>query len=426
MKNQSKTKQALLQELAFLRRRIENFEKEELRHQKNEKALQESELRFRSLFENNLDGIMITVTDGSILSANPKMCELLGMTEEEITHAGREGIVVKDERLAAALEERARTGKFQGELTFRRKDSSLLPVELSSSTFKDLDGTIKTGQVVRDITERKQADQLLKQAYDELERRVEQRTAEIKRQAELLDLTHDAIIVRDEDGKITFWSTGAQETYGWTKDEALGKLVHNLLQTQFPLPLQEIVDKTKHDGRWEGELVHTHKNGSQIVVLSRWALRRNEPDRHSEIMEVNRNISIRKANEMALRKASSYNRSLIEANLDPLVTIGPDGKITDVNVATEKVTGYSRKDLIGKDFSNYFTDSKKARAGYRLVFKEGFVRDYELAIRHRDGHITPVFYNASVYRDESGQVVGVFAAARDVTERLNGRERNSR
>ncbi|HOL07223.1 MAG TPA: PAS domain S-box protein, partial [Methanomassiliicoccaceae archaeon] len=119
----------------------------------------------------------------------------------------------------------------------------------------------------------------------------------------------------------------------------------------------------------------------------------------------------------ALRKAGAYNRSLIEASLDPMVTIGPDGKITDANTATAKVTGVSQKDLIGTDFSDYFTDPEKARIGYETVFREGLVRDYELEIRRTDGHITPVLYNASVYRDDSGNIIGVFAAARDITAR---------
>jgi PAS domain S-box-containing protein len=122
------------------------------------------------------------------------------------------------------------------------------------------------------------------------------------------------------------------------------------------------------------------------------------------------------ADEAALR-AGAYNRSLIEASLDPLVTIAPDGKITDVNNATEKVTGLSRQQLIGTDFSDYFTDPGKARAGYEQVFREGLVQDYELEIRHRDGHVTPVVYSASVYRDEAGDVIGVFAAAREISER---------
>ena len=123
-----------------------------------------------------------------------------------------------------------------------------------------------------------------------------------------------------------------------------------------------------------------------------------------------------------LRMAGSYTRSLIEANLDALVTIGEDGKITDVNVATESMTGCTREELIGTDFSDYFTDPEKARAGYQQAFNEGLVRDYPLDLRHRDGHVTPVLYNASVFRDEAGKVRGVFAAARDVTEQKNAEE----
>jgi PAS domain S-box-containing protein len=123
-----------------------------------------------------------------------------------------------------------------------------------------------------------------------------------------------------------------------------------------------------------------------------------------------------------VRRASAYNRSLLEASLDPLVTINPQGRITDVNNATEKVTGYSRNELMGTDFSNYFTKPERARAGYQQVFREGWVQDYELEVRHRDGHTTPVVYNASVYKDESGRAMGVFAAARDISERKKAEE----
>ncbi len=114
---------------------------------------------------------------------------------------------------------------------------------------------------------------------------------------------------------------------------------------------------------------------------------------------------------------AACHRRLIEASLDPLVTIGPDGKISDANAATEAVTGRSRQELIGTDFSDCFTEPDRARAGYQHVFREGAVRGYSLAIRHQDGRVTPVLYNASVYRDEAGKVAGVIAAARDITER---------
>jgi PAS domain S-box-containing protein len=135
-----------------------------------------------------------------------------------------------------------------------------------------------------------------------------------------------------------------------------------------------------------------------------------------------RDISAQKRTAEALRLAGVYNRSLIEASLDPLVTIDPEGTITDVNAATEQVTGYTRSELIGTDFSDYFTDPGKARSGYRQVFSEGRVRNYELSIRRSDRKITPVLYNASVYKDEAGKVIGVFAAARDITERKLAQE----
>ncbi len=151
-------------------------------------------------------------------------------------------------------------------------------------------------------------------------------------------------------------------------------------------------------------------------VLYNASVYRDEAGKVIGVFAAARDITERKKAEEALKLASAYNRSLIEASLDPLVTIAPDGKITDVNTATEAVTGYSREKLIGTDFSDYFTDPAKAREGYKKVFEEGSVMDYPLEIRHRDGHLTPVIYNASVYRDENEAVTGVFAAARDITE----------
>ncbi len=109
-------------------------------------------------------------------------------------------------------------------------------------------------------------------------------------------------------------------------------------------------------------------------------------------------------------------------SLDPLVTIGPDGKIMDVNQATELATGVSREKLIGTDFSDYFVEPQKAREGYRQVFEKGFVRDYPLTLRHISGSALDVLYNAAVYKDAAGNVAGVFAAARDITERKRAEE----
>ncbi len=116
------------------------------------------------------------------------------------------------------------------------------------------------------------------------------------------------------------------------------------------------------------------------------------------------------------RQSSLYSRSLLEASLDPLVTISPEGKITDVNEAAIKVTGAARDKLVGTDFADYFTEPDKAREGYQRVLSEGFVTGYPLTIRHADGSLTEVLYNAAVYKDDRNNVLGVFAAARDVTD----------
>ena len=129
------------------------------------------------------------------------------------------------------------------------------------------------------------------------------------------------------------------------------------------------------------------------------------------------------SSEEQQKKSSLYVRSLIESSLDPLVTISIEGKITDVNAAAEHVTGCNREKLIGSNFSSYFTEPEKSNLGYREAFEKGFVTDYPLTIRHKDGHVTDVLYNASVYRDHLGEVEGVFAAARDITDRKQAEEK---
>lgn len=118
-----------------------------------------------------------------------------------------------------------------------------------------------------------------------------------------------------------------------------------------------------------------------------------------------------------LQNSLFYNRGLIEATLDPLVTISKDGKITDVNHATEIVTGIPREQLIGTDFANYVTEPKLAKKGFEKVLEKGFIEDYELVIQDGSGNKRNVLYNATLYKDAVGHVAGIFAAARDITKR---------
>lgn len=144
---------------------------------------------------------------------------------------------------------------------------------------------------------------------------------------------------------------------------------------------------------------------------------RNDDGEIISLFGIARDITKLKLSEESSKAASQYSRSLIEASLDPLITISAEGKITDANTATEKVTGVDRDSLIGSDFANYFTNPEEARKSYQQAFSQGSVTDYSLAIRHVSGKITNVLYNSTVYHDTNGKALGVFAAARDITER---------
>jgi PAS domain S-box-containing protein len=223
--------------------------------------------------------------------------------------------------------------------------------------------------------------------------------------------TEYSVIAKDLDGKILLWNEGARRLYGYEPEEVVGRENSSILHV--PADVQsgkhkEIMATALADGKWEGTITRRRKSGEEFTARLVLTPRRDPNGKSVGFLLISKDIS----DEVRL---THYARSLIEASLDPLVTISPDGKITDVNEATVKITGVPREQLIGTDFSNYFTEPDKAREGYRQVFAKGAVTDYPLTIRHRLGRLTDVLYNASVYKDVRGSVLGVFAAARDVT-----------
>jgi PAS domain S-box-containing protein len=129
---------------------------------------------------------------------------------------------------------------------------------------------------------------------------------ELREQARLLDLTHDTIFVRDLAGTILYWNRGAEELYGWKREEALGKVTHQILQTVFPVAFDAIMEELLRTGRWEGELRHTRRDGTEVVVASRWSLQRDEHGLPAGILETNNDITERKRAEEALRRSESY------------------------------------------------------------------------------------------------------------------------
>lgn len=235
--------------------------------------------------------------------------------------------------------------------------------------------------------------------------------------ASIVASSDDAIIGKTLDGIIISWNMGATKLYGYTEEEAIGKPMSILMPPDVKDEPPDFLNRAKHGERiGHFETLRKRKDGKLIDVSLSISPIRSPDGTIIGVSAIAHDITGRKSAEEAIMFASAYNRSLIEASLDPLVTISPEGVITDVNKATEAATGFPRERLIGTDFSIYFTRPDRAHEGYLQVFNEGVVTDYPLEIRHKDGHITPVVYNASLYRDETGRVIGVFAAARDVTE----------
>jgi len=234
--------------------------------------------------------------------------------------------------------------------------------------------------------------------------------------ASIVDSSDDAIVGKTADGTITSWNRGAETIYGYSADEILGKPMSLLISTDRPNEMDEILVKIRDGERVEHyETIRIRKDGRAISVSLTMSPILGPDGSLIGVSSIARDITERRRADEKLRAASQYARSLIEASLDPLVTISPEGKITDVNEATIEITGVPRERLIGRDFSDYFTEPEKARQGYQQVFSKGMVTDYALTIRHKDGRLTDVLYNASVYKDTEGRVLGVFAAARDVT-----------
>jgi PAS domain S-box-containing protein len=177
---------------------IEDLTEEIEKRRKSEKELKESEERFRLVMENSLDAILITNPDGSILNANKSACEMFQMTEEEISKAGRSGIVnVNDPNLPIMLEERKKKGFAAGELTFFRKDGTLFPADITTSVFTNSKGEPRTSMIIRDISVRKSAEEELRQLKDNLQEEVEEKTQELRQRIAELERFQNATIERE-------------------------------------------------------------------------------------------------------------------------------------------------------------------------------------------------------------------------------------
>jgi len=395
---------------------------------KADEALRQNERRFSIIFDKAQFPIVLSsIEDGRITNVNEQWTRAFGFTREEAlgrtsTQLGiiRDGAV--HQRLIEDVREKGSLRDLELSLFTKSGKERIVSASLEIIEFGDEQSLIST---VRDITEQKVAERGLDRAYKELESRVEERTAELhamvtknvderRRLYDVLETLPAYVCLLDKDYRMPFANRTFRESFG----ESAGRRCYEFLFNRSePCETCETysVMKTRKPHHW----FWTGPNGRDYDIYD---FPFTDTDGSFMILEMGIDITDRRRAEAAAENANSYNRSLIEASLDPLVTIREDGTIGDVNEATIRVTGYSRQELIGTDFSDYFTEPKRAKEGYKKVFCDGKVTDYPLEIRHRDGRVTPVLYNASVYRDATGKIIGVFAAARDITKRKKAEE----
>ncbi len=383
---------------------------EEVKHA--EQALEKSEKSYRLLAENTTDVVwQFDLRANRYIYVSPSVYHLRGYTSEEVMAQTMEESLTPESLklvqnwIANAIREFAagRTAPKQElrEIEQTRKDGTAVWTEVSATYILDEDKKpVGIVGISRDITERRTAADLL------------------RKQAALLHLAPAAVMVRDLNSRIIYWNRGAEELYGWTNGEAAGNVSHELLKTEFPIPLAEIQDRIFRESKWEGELLHRKRTGETITVASRWALQKDAEGKPAALLEINIDITERKRLGAAVREREEKYKFLIEATSTGYVIIDREGRVIEANQEYVRMTGRSSiEEIIGKPVTEWTADYDLSRNAEEVkrCMQQGFVRNLIIDYIDRQGRITPVEINATVLRDP--QAVRIFTICRDITER---------
>jgi len=363
-----------------------------------EDALRESEKKYRQLVENAQEGIWAIDTEARTTFVNPCMARMLGYTVDEMS--GKPFFVFMDEHnvaMASHYFERRKQGiREQIEFEFLHKDGSKVYAILENSPIID-DGGHFAGALalVTDITERKRAEDAL------------------RKQERLLDFAQ--VFIRDAEDRITFWNTGAEKLYGWTKKEAQGQVTHTLFKTQFPVPLKEIREILLRKGAWEGELVHEKKDGTSIVVASHWVLQQDDRGLPVAVLEVNNDITELRRAEDALRKQGQ----IIDQIHDSVVSTDLDGYVTSWNKGAERLFGYTQREALGRHISFLYPEDEQDVLKDKVIapLKEKGNHEMEVRSIRKTGENIYTHLSLSLMSEKDGNVIGMVGYAMDITER---------
>jgi PAS domain S-box-containing protein len=368
-----------------------------------EEQLGESQNYNRGLIEASVDAMVIVDPNLIITDVNEQMIKLTGHTRKQLVGSAFIQYFTEPERAAAGIRGTLDKGFVTNyELVLRSKSGQETPVSFNASVFKGIEGRVKgIFASARDITEQRQLDGQLRESQNY--------------NRGLIESSVDALLTTDVLGVITDVNRQMEVLTGVPRD----KLVGSPLKAYFTDPgrAEAAVRRVLEQNRLTNyELVLESTSGVRWPVSFNATTFRGADGALRGIFAAARDVTEQKKLEAEIRESQNYNRSLIEASADALVTVDPNLVITDVNEQMVKVTGYRRVELIGSLFPDYFTDPARAAAGVRQTLQEGVVTNYELALRSRSGRIVQVSANASVFRDVEGRVKGIFASARDITE----------
>ncbi|MHC1790026.1 PAS domain S-box protein [Solidesulfovibrio sp.] len=269
-----------------------------------------------------------------------------------------------------------------------------------------------------DISTLKQAESVLRRGKAELEAQVARRTEELREKARLLDLA--TVMVRDLDGRITYWNTGSQRSFGWTRDEAMGRVSYELLGTEFSQPLPEIMERLLRDGHWSGELRKTTKDGRVVELAVSWVLNRDAASRPVSILEVANDVTER--NRLGVQ-ALRWSRVFESAEFGLAHVRVHDNAFLEVNRAFARQRGYEPEELIGKPLFMLIPPEERPAVGQAVagfdVTGHGVVETIHV---RKDGSRFPVLIEVTVLRDARGEAVSRVAYALDITERVRAEE----
>ncbi len=273
--------------------------------------------------------------------------------------------------------------------------------------------------IARNTTQRQLTQQLL-----------EQQTAALKEQAELLNLAHESITIRDLHNNLTFWNKGAEKIYGWTEAEALGKTSHSLLQTEFPQPFSEIKAQLLIENCWEGELVHRKKDGTPVIVSSRWALRRDQNNQPIAILEFNNDISNSKLIQTELEKDREFLNAVLENIENGIVACDAQGNLTFFNRATKEFHGIPAQDIPASEWARYYnlyladgqTPMEMSDIPLFRALKGEIVRNSEMVIAPKQGLKRTLLASGRAIYDHNRNKLGAVVSMHDITQRKQAEE----